>query len=63
MPLLNVFQVAGVDSNVAGGSAIVNYREVVALVKAAANAMPVSRVPYLLNTSRPMVAALIELQC
>lgn len=60
--LLNVFQVAGVVSDGVRGNPIINYREVDALIEAASNATPVTWVPHSLNASRPLVAALIELQ-
>lgn len=60
--LLNVLHVAGLVSDAEKGNPIINYREVCPVVEAASNAIPVSSVPHALFASRPMVAALIELQ-
>jgi len=60
--LLNVFQVAGVVSNGVKGNPIIDYRKVDALIETASNATPVTWVLNALTASRPIVAALIELQ-
>lgn len=61
-----VLQVAGAlpisEKGNSDGGSIVNYREIAQLVEAAKHAVPVTQVPSLLNASRPMVAALIELK-
>ncbi|WP_417809854.1 TniQ family protein [Thioclava sp.] len=64
--LKNVLQVAGAMPNTEDGKSdsgsIVKYREIEKLVEAAKHAVPVTQVPSLLNASRPMVAALLELK-